>query len=133
MSFLALLVALVLSRAWSDYGQVLHRDGWYERWQAQMRSLGLSPPVRLLPEVLLPVLAVQLALEALQPLLFGRAWIAAAAMVLLYSLGRGDLGAESERYRSQCRRGDFEAALGADARALILWPRGSHIISGSSR
>lgn len=111
MSFLALLAALVLSRSWTDYGRALHRDQWYESWQGQMRSLGLSPALRLLPEVLLPALAVQLALELLQPLLFGLAWIAAATAVLLYSLGRGDLGAQSERYRSQCRRGDFEGAL----------------------
>ena len=75
MSFLALLAALFLSRTWSDYGRVLHRDRWYENWQAQMRSLGLSPVVRLVPEVLLPAVAVYLVLEALQPLLFGGNWI----------------------------------------------------------
>ena len=135
MSFLALLAALFLSRTWSDYGRVLHRDGWYENWQAQMRSLGLSPVVRLVPEVLLPAVAVYLVLEALEPLLFGLAWIAVATAILLYSLGRGELGAESERYRSQCRRGDFEGALlyaqqtlgveesaeGAPQSALPLW------------
>lgn len=120
MSFLALLAALVLSRTWTDYGRVLHRDGWYGAWQDQMRSIGLSPGLRLLPEVLLPTLAVQLALEVLQPLLFGLAWIAAATLVLLYSLGRGDLGAQSERYRSQCRRGDFEGALLCAQEALGL-------------
>ena len=68
----------------------------------------------------LPVLLVHLALEALRPLLFGLVWIAAATLVLLYALGRGSLGAEAERYRSQCRRGDFQAALQIPDLELIL-------------
>jgi AmpE protein len=111
VSFLALVISLLLNRAWVGHGQVLHRDGWYRRWREQLRSLGFAPAVRLGLAVLLPVLLVHLALEALRPLLFGLVWIAAATLILLYALGRGSLGAEAERYRSQCRRGDFQAAL----------------------
>jgi AmpE protein len=110
VTFLALLIGLVLNRAWVGHGRVVHRDGWYHRWRGQLRALGFSPAVLLGLEVLLPVLLVHLALDALRPLLFGLGWIAAASVILLYSLGRGSLGAESERYRSQCRRGDFVAA-----------------------
>lgn len=111
MSFLALIASLVLQRAWIRHGQLLHRDGWYVGWRRQLQALGLSPAVLLGLEVLLPALALHLVLDALRPLLFGLGWIAAASLVLLYAMGRGNLGAESERYRSQCRRGDFQGAL----------------------
>ena len=110
MSFLALLLTLALSLAW-DYGRALHRDGWYRRWRGQVAALGLRGVPAVLVLVGLPVIAVQLLLRELQPLVFGLGWIAAATLLLLYSLGRGKLNAESERYRSQCRRGDFEGAL----------------------
>lgn len=109
MIFLALILTLLLAFAW-DYGPVLHRDGWFARWRSQLAGLGLGPvPVTLL-SVLVPCIIVQLALNALEPLVFGVAWIAAAALLLLYAFGRGNLGAELEKYRSQCRREDFEAA-----------------------
>lgn len=110
MSFLALLVALVLSVVW-DYGRVVHRDDWYRRWQAQLGSLGLPDTAVVLLQVLLPALVAQLVLNALEPMLFHLGWIVAAVVLLLYALGRERLGAQSETYRSQCRRSDFEAAL----------------------
>lgn len=109
MIFLALILALLLAFAW-DFGPALHRDAWFERWCSQLASLGLGPVPVVLLSVLVPCALVQLALNALQPLLFGAAWIAAAAGLLLYSFGRGNIGAELEKYRSQCRREDFEAA-----------------------
>ncbi len=111
MTFLALVLSLVLSRAWVNHGRVLHRDGWYHSWRAQLRSLGFPPALLLGLEVGIPSIAIQLLLNALQPLLFGLAWIGVSSLLLLYALGRGNAGAEAERYRSQCRRGDFQAAL----------------------
>lgn len=105
MSFLALMITLVLAFAW-DFGSVLHRDHWFLRWQSQLSS----PLIKVLLAVLLPAIAAQLVLNALQPILFGLAWIGAASLLLLYSLGRGSIGAQQEKYRSQCRRDDFEAA-----------------------
>lgn len=110
MSFLALLVALVLSVVW-DYGRLVHRDGWYRRWQAQLGSLGLPNTPAVLLQVLVPALVAQIVLNALEPMLFHLGWIVAAVFLLLYALGRERLGTQSETYRSQCRRNDFEAAL----------------------
>lgn len=109
MTFLALIIAVVLERLTPLEDWLLH-DGWYRRWQAQLRSLGLRGTALVVVAVLLPALVAALVLAELRPLLFGLAWIAAAVLILLYSLGRSNLGAQQERYRSQCRRGDFEAA-----------------------
>lgn len=109
MTFLALIIALVLERL-SPLEDWLHRDGWFERWQGQLASLGLGSSLRMVIGVGVPVVLASLVLDALQPLLFGLAWIAAAVVLLLYSIGRGNMGALQEQYRSQCRRGDFEAA-----------------------
>ena len=109
MTFLALIIALVLERL-SPLEDWLHRDGWFERWQGQLASLGLGSSLRMVIGVGVPVVLASLVLDALQTLLFGLAWIAAAVVLLLYSIGRGNMGALQEQYRSQCRRGDFEAA-----------------------
>ena len=109
MTFLALIIAIVLERLTPLEDWLLH-DGWYRRWQGQLAALGLGSSWQGLVAVLLPVIAASVVLDVLRPLLFGLAWIAAAVVILLYSLGRSNLGAQQERYRSQCRRGDFEAA-----------------------
>ena len=123
MIFLALILALLLAFAW-DFGPALHRDGWYLRWRSQLAGLGFGPVPLLLLSVLVPCAAVQLALNALEPLLFGAAWIVAAAGLLLYAFGRSNVGAELEKYRSQCRREDFEAAYLYGAEEL-RWFNGS--------
>lgn len=109
MIFLALILALLLAFAW-DFGPTLHRDDWFWRWRSQLAGLGFGPVPVLLLAVLVPCAVVQIALNTLEPLLFGIAWIALAACLLLYALGRGNTGAVLEKYRSQCRREDFEAA-----------------------
>lgn len=109
MIFLSLILALLLSFAW-DYGPALHRDGWFERWRSWLAGLGLGPAPVLVLAVLVPCIALHVALNAVAPLLFGAAWIGLAALSLLYAFGRGNIGAELEKYRSQCRREDFEAA-----------------------
>ncbi len=110
MTFLAMIIALVLERL-SPLEDWLHRDAWFYSWLKWLASLGVSARWRLLLGVALPCAVAQFLLDQFQPLLFGLAWIAAAVLLLLYALGRGSQGAEQERYRSQCRRGDFEAAL----------------------
>lgn len=70
----------------------------------------VMPQAKLALAVLLPVAAVQLLLNALQPVLFGLLWVALAAFLLLYSFGRRDFHELMERYRGQCRSADFEGA-----------------------
>lgn len=109
MIFLALILTTLVAFAW-DYGQVLHRDDWFTRWQAQVSGLGLGASLSAVLSIIVPVILAQLVLNALAPMLFGIVWIAAAVFLLLYSFGRGCIGAQLEKYRSQCRREDFEAA-----------------------
>lgn len=109
MIFLALILAMLVVFAW-DFSPYLHRDGWFLRWRSQLSGLGLGATLSAGLAVLVPAIIVQLALNALAPLLFGAAWIVAAVLLLLYSFGRGSISAQLEKYRSQCRREDFEGA-----------------------
>ena len=126
MTFLALMIAVVLERLTPLEDWLLH-DSWFRRWQGQLSGLGMGDRTQVLLAVLLPCIAVYLLLESLRPLLFGLPWIGAAVVILLYSLGRGNLGAQQERYRSQCRRGDFEAAWLAASSEYDWFPRGEQL------
>jgi AmpE protein len=109
MLFLSMILALVLLQAWGG-GEPVQRDRWYRDWQGRIANWDVGAPVRLALAVLAPVLVAQLLLGALEPLVFGLPWIVAAAVLLLYSFGRGDFQALTARYRAQCRSGDFEGA-----------------------
>jgi len=107
MSFIALVLTLALAMGW-PYGPVLHQDDWFEKWQSLIQSLGLRGVPAILAIVILPALALQLVLNAVQPMLFGLLWIALAVVSLLYAIGRGDISTQLENYRNQLRRDDFE-------------------------
>lgn len=119
MTFLALVIALVLMQVWGSAERVQH-DGWFRSWRGQVASMGVLPAIKLALAVLLPVVLLEIVLDALHPVLFGLLWIAAAVVLLLYSFGRGDFNALAERYRAQCRSGDFEGAW-LTARAEPGW------------
>ena len=109
MTFLALVVALVLVQVWGS-GERVQKDGWFRSWCGQVASMGVLPAIKLVLAVLVPAVLLEIVLDALHPVLFGLLWIAAAVVLLLYSFGRGDFIALAERYRVQCRSGDFEGA-----------------------
>ena len=109
MIFLALIIGLILLHLWGA-DNPLQKDGWFLGWLSRVDALGVLPVVKLVLLVLLPAIVVQLLLSELEPVLFGVLWIAASVMLLLYSFGRGDVQAQRQRYQSQCRSGDFEAA-----------------------
>lgn len=109
MIFLALIIGLFLWHIWGA-DNPLQRDDWFETWQARVNTLAVLPAFKLALSVLLPAVVAYLVLQALDPLLFGVFWIAAAVVLLLYSFGRGDIQAQLQRYQIQCRNGDFEAA-----------------------
>lgn len=109
MTFLALIIALVLSLVW-PYRQLLHHDAWFRQLGERLAGWGLTVTLGLVVQVGLPVAILSLLLDELRGVLFGLPWIAAASVVFLYALGRGNTGQAAEQYRSQCRRGDFEAA-----------------------
>lgn len=109
MEFLAILIALALLQVWGSGGPV-QRDAWFlafRRWFGA-RTGGVT---RQLVVVLLPGL-VLVALRAwLGGAAYGLAELALLVLVLLYSLGRGDLGAAITAYLQRWGRGDFQAAF----------------------
>jgi AmpE protein len=119
MTFLAIILAVLLLQAWGSAERV-HLDDWFRSWQARESSWGLSGVVNLAVLVLLPAVLVALLLDMVEPLLFGLLWLPLAALVLLYSFGRGDFQASMARYRGHAYSGDFEGAYLA-AREEFGW------------
>jgi AmpE protein len=109
MTFLAMVIALLLFQIWGA-GNSLQQDHWFLRLQSSTRSWGFSPAIALFIYILIPVLVTGLVLNAVEGLLFGLLWIAAAAVILIYSFGRSNHEALFDRYYSYCMGGDFEAA-----------------------
>lgn len=109
VTFLAIIIAVVLLQAWGS-AERLHADSWFASWQARVTGWGLPGGVSLALLVLLPSILVVLALDLVQPRLFGLLWLPLAVLLLLYSFGRGDFQAAMGRYRGHAYAGDFEAA-----------------------
>lgn len=109
MEFLAILIALALLQVWGSGGPV-QRDAWFlafRRWLGS-RIDGLA---RQLGVVLLPGIAVVVLQAWLGGVAYGLAELALFVLVLLYSLGRGDLGSAITEYLQRWGRGDFQAAF----------------------
>lgn len=109
MTFLVLVIGLLILRFG---GQVcgLQKDSWFlswSRWLERMPGLRHDGS-RALLTVLIPVLVLALLLWWLRN--WGVLLFALSLVVLLYSLGRGDLEAELDAYRKAVRRGDTQAA-----------------------
>jgi AmpE protein len=109
MTFIAMIIALLLLQAWGS-GDRVHRDEWFEAVSRRLVASGLPAGVGIALAVLAPAVLAQLALESLASVLFGLPWIALAVFLLLYAMGRRDFRALLDRYRHQCRHGDFEGA-----------------------
>lgn len=119
MTFLALILGLLLLQLWGSDNPI-QNDRWFADVQARIDQWLESPAARLAVVVLGPMVLAMLVLDVLRPLLFGLLWIAAAALLLLYSFGRGDYHARVARYTQACRQGVFEvpddeAAVAASA------------------
>ena len=110
MKFLALVIALILLRLWGS-GERVQYDDWFCRWQSRVASWQLPQVLATALALLVPALVVALLLEAVEDGVFGLAWIALATLLLLYSLGRGNLQVLQARYHEQCLAGDFQGAL----------------------
>ena len=119
MTFLAIILAVLLLQAWGSAERV-HLDDWFRRWQARESGWGLAGAVNLAVLVLLPAVLVALLLDMVEHVLFGLVWLPLAALVLLYSFGRGDFQASMARYRGHAYSGDFEGAYLA-AREEFGW------------
>ncbi len=122
MSFLVLLLAVWIEK-FSALRQRLQRDGAWLGELGRLESssrLATRPWLLLSMVVVLPVAVLGLLLWAIQPLAYGLLAFPLHLLVLIYSLGRGDLLAALGPFRDAWRRDDQQAAVHVAERDLGL-------------
>jgi AmpE protein len=113
MSFLVLLLAVWIEK-FSALRQRIQRDG---PWLNQLSRLESNPRSAkrpwwiLMVTVVLPLVVLALALVIVGSVAYGWLALPIHLLVLIYSLGRGDVKATLGSFRDACRRGDQEAAV----------------------
>lgn len=122
MSFLVLLLMIWVEK-FSAWRRRIQHDGPWLRGLARVEGnprLVASPWLALALLVLLPVAVLGLLLVLLKPLAYGWLALPVHLLVLVYSLGRGDLLAALGPFRDAWRRGDSQAAYHVAERDLGL-------------
>lgn len=139
MSFLVLVLAVWIEK-FSALRQRLQRDGGWLRELAKLESspsMGKRPWLILVLLVLCPVALLALLLLVLEPVAYGLLALPVHLLVVIYSLGRGDLLAGLGPFRDAWRRGDLQAAehvaerdlnLGADSGEQLLERVQGHLL-----
>ena len=122
MSFLVLLLAVWIEK-FSALRQRVQRDGGWlrelNRLEAGPRWLN-RPWLILGVMVLLPVAVLALLLWVLEPVAYGLLALPVHLLVVIYSLGRGDLLADLGPFRDAWRREDLQAATHVAKRDLAI-------------
>ncbi|UZE18795.1 regulatory signaling modulator protein AmpE [Pseudomonas sp. B21-054] len=122
MSFLVLLLAVWIEK-FSALRQRVQRDGG---WLSELNKLEASPRwvnrpwLVLVVMVLLPVALLALLLWVLEPVAYGLLALPVHLLVVIYSLGRGDLLADLGPFRDAWRREDLQAAAHVAKRDLDI-------------
>jgi AmpE protein len=112
MSFLVLLLAIWIEK-FSALRHRVQRDGG---WLRELNKLETNPRwvnrpwLVLVVLVLLPVALLALLLWVLEPVAYGLLALPVHLLVVIYSLGRGDLLADLGPFRDAWRREDLQAA-----------------------
>ncbi|MCG4452023.1 MULTISPECIES: regulatory signaling modulator protein AmpE [unclassified Pseudomonas] len=122
MSFLVLLLVLWVEK-FSAWRNKIQQDGPWLRllaWSERQADFIESPWLAIVILVVLPLLVLGLVLMLLEPLAYGWLALPVHLLVLIYSLGRGDLQAALGPFRDSWRRGDSEAAYLVARRDLAL-------------
>ena len=122
MSFLVLVLAVWIEK-FSALRQRLQRDGGWLRELGKLESsprMGKQPWLILTLLVLLPVALLALLLLVLEPVAYGLLALPVHLLIVIYSLGRGDLLAGLGPFRDAWRRGDLQAAEHVAERDLSL-------------
>ena len=120
MEFIALLIVIALLQVWGSGGPV-QRDEWFLGIRNWLGGWFDGAP-RQLVVILIPTLALVAIKQTLDDRGYGLAELVLLVVVLLYSMGRGDLSDAIARYLDRWRRGDFQAAyeqLRAEARQRL--------------
>jgi AmpE protein len=113
MSFLVLLLAVLIEK-FSALRQRVQRDA---PWLHQLSRLESNPRTAKRPwwililTVVLPLVVLALVLAIVGSVAYGWLVLPIHLLVLIYSLGRGDVKATLGSFRDACRRGDQEAAV----------------------
>ena len=111
MSFVVLLLAIVIEK-FSSLRQRLQRDGG---WLRELLSMEARPKFANRPWLVLaililcPVALLALLLWVLDPVAYGLLALPVHVLVVIYSLGRGDIQAGLGPFRDAWRRGDLQA------------------------
>ncbi|WP_285430777.1 regulatory signaling modulator protein AmpE [Pseudomonas sp. fls2-241-R2A-110] len=122
MSFLVLLLAVWIEK-FSALRHRVQRDGG---WIRELNKLEVSPRLInrpwliLVVLVLLPVALLGLLLVVLDPVAYGLLALPVHLLVVIYSLGRGDLLAGLGPFRDAWRREDLQAAAHVAKRDLDI-------------
>ncbi|MCE0461175.1 regulatory signaling modulator protein AmpE [Pseudomonas uvaldensis] len=122
MSFLVLLLAIWIEK-FSALRQRIQRDGG---WLRELNRLEASPRwvnrpwLVLSVMVVLPVAVLALLLWVLEPVAYGLLALPVHLLVVIYSLGRGDLLADLGPFRDAWRREDLQAATHVAKRDLAI-------------
>jgi AmpE protein len=122
MSFLVLLLMLWVEK-FSAWRRRIQHDGPWLRQLARVEAnarLCAAPWLSLALLVLLPVALLGVLLVLLNPLAYGWLSLPVHLLVLIYSLGRGDVLAALGPFRDAWRRGDSQAAYHVAERDLAL-------------
>ena len=131
MSFVVLLLAILVEK-FSGVRQRLQRDGGWLRELHKLEAsagLGNKPWWVLFILIALPAVVLGLLLVVLHPVAYGLLALPIHLLVVIYSLGRGDLLGGLGPFRDAWRRGDLQAAehvaerdlkLGADSGEQLL-------------
>ncbi len=118
MSFLVLLLVLWVEKFSALRGR-LQRDGFFLAELARLERSGKTHPWWTLAIlVLAPVALLALLLHVLDPVAYGLLALPVHLLVLIYSLGRGDVKASLGPFRDAWRRGDEQAAVHVAERDL---------------
>ena len=139
MSFLVLLLAVLVEK-FSALRQRLQRDSGWVRELNKLEAgkrLGNQPWLVLAVMILLPVAVLGLLLLVLEPVAYGLLALPIHLLVVIYSLGRGDLLGELGPFRDAWRREDLQAAahvaqrdlnIGADSGEQLLERVQGHLL-----
>ncbi len=122
MSFLVLLLVLWVEK-FSSWRSNIQQDGPWLRLLAKAERQAdfiESPWLAIMLLVVLPLVVLALVLALLEPLAYGWLALPVHLLVLIYSLGRGDLQAALGPFRDSWRRSDSEAAYLVARRDLAL-------------
>ena len=124
MSFLAIVLILWFEKFSALRPRIQH-DAWFSRVISalQQGSWAALPSLALALLVLLPLLLLALVLHLADSVFYGLLVLPIDVLVLLYSLGRGDLLSLLGPFRDAWRRSDAQGALHVAERDLALEAR----------